>query len=82
MFNGQAPFVRAEDDLMRADANLKKALNLYSPEGRRLQVACRACAQERLREHKGRVQRVAERLLQLPHKIDGATFEQLMQAES
>jgi hypothetical protein len=84
MFRGPAAFVRAECDFKNADEDLKNVLaqqhlrSLYSPKGRALQIACRTCAQERLREHKDKIRRVAERLLQPPHKIDGATFEQLM----
>jgi hypothetical protein len=84
MFKGPAVFVRAEGDFKRADEDLKNALankfytGLYSPQGRQLQAACRTCAQERLREHEARVRRVAEALLQPPHKIDAAKFEQLM----
>jgi peptidase M50B-like protein len=84
MFKGPAAFVRAEDDFTRADEELTKGLRqqfkkgLYPPEGRALQIACRTCAQDWLRMHEAKVRRVAERLLQPPHKIDGATFEQLM----
>jgi len=90
IFKGPAAFVRAEDDFQSAYDHLTTELRekfgprkmLYSPEGRRLQVSCRACAQELLRQHKDRVERVAKELLQSPHEIKRERFEQLMQAES
>jgi ATP-dependent Zn protease len=86
MFKGPAAFVRAEDDIMRADEELTKELRekfgqretTGSPEGRRLQVTCRALAQERLRKHKAKVKRVAEELLE-HHEIKRARFKQLIQ---
>jgi hypothetical protein len=54
---------------------------LYSLEGRRLQAACRACAQDRISEHEAKVRRVAKELLQPPHEIRRARFEQMMQED-
>jgi hypothetical protein len=54
-------FRESRRDFKRADEELKNELaqrfwkGLYSPEGRRFQVACRACAQEQLRKHKAKV---------------------------
>jgi hypothetical protein len=87
MFKGPAAFVRAEEDFKRADEELKNELaqrfakGLYSPEGRQLQAACRACAQEQLRKHKAKVRRVAEELLQPPYEMGRAKFEQMMQED-
>jgi len=86
MFKGPAVFVRAKDDFDRASKTLKNALaqqfgkGLYSPEGRRLQAACRACAQDRITEHEAKVREVAQHLLQ-HHEMDGATFERMMKQE-
>ena len=71
---------------MRADEELTKELRekfgqretTGSPEGRQLQVTCRALAQERLRKHKDKVKRVAKELLQ-HHEIKRARFKQLIQ---
>ena len=84
MFKGPAAFVRAEDDFKRAEEELINYLrrqarkSLYSPEGRRLQADCRACAQDWLSMNKARVERAARELLKPPHKISKAKFIQLM----
>jgi peptidase M50B-like protein len=84
MFKGPAAFVRAEDDFKRAEEDLKNELaqqylkDLYSPEGRWLQVTCRECARDWLRMREVQVRRIAEELLNPPNKIDRARFELLM----
>jgi ATP-dependent Zn protease len=85
MFKGPAAFARAKDDFKRAEHELTNYLRgqvgkgLYSPEGRRLQVDCRACARDWLSMHKAKVERVAEELLKPPHKICKSRFAQLVQ---
>jgi hypothetical protein len=87
MFKRPAVFVRAQDDFDRASEALKNALanqfgkGLSSPEGRRLQAACRARAQDRIIEHEAKVRRVAKELLQPPYEIGRAKFEQMMQED-
>jgi hypothetical protein len=49
-----------------------------TPEGKVLRNQGRACADKQLRKHEARVRRVAEALLQQPHKITRDQFEQLM----
>jgi len=90
IFKGPAAFVRAEEDFLWANEELTKKLReefgqrkmVQSAEGRWFQISCRARAQELLRQHKDRVERVVKELLQPPHEIKRERFEQLMQAES
>jgi ATP-dependent Zn protease len=87
MFKGPAVFVRAEEDFLWANEELTKKLReefgqrkmVQSPEGRRLQVTCRALAQKWLRKHKDKVKRLSEALLLPPHKITREQFEQMME---
>jgi len=82
IFKGPASFLRADDDRTRAWGVIANAIaprNIFSLEGRRLEIASRACAQERLREHTKKLRQVAKRLLKSPHEITREQFEQLMQ---